>query len=128
MPVVTSIQQLDLITRAPIPISPGRAVQLEIPGMSETERLEWQRRLTRYYSSCGCKSGAVSLTLFLVAWILASWSGVMSLSARSGGVLLAGLLLASLFGKAVGIISGRMALRRSVRRLRKELLGRVGPT
>ena len=122
MPVVASIQQLDRLTRAPIPFSSESAVHLEIPGMSEIERLEWQRKLTRYYSSCGCKSGAVSLTLFLVAWILAIVSGVMSLSARSGGILLAGLLMASLLGKVLGMISGRIALKLSVRWLRDELL------
>lgn len=121
MPVVTTLEQLERLRHARAPVFPGRSVQLDIAGLDDGQRLEWEGRLNRSYSACGCKSGAVALTVFLVAWIAAVVVGPVTVSLTSAVALAVGILAASLAGKLAGIAVGRLGLRRSIHRLRRLL-------
>jgi hypothetical protein len=124
VPVVATLRDLDRLEQAPLPMLPGRAVRLELPGLGVDERTAWERRLTRHYAACGCKSGAVTSSAFVVAWIIAALAGIVSVSVVSGIVLLVGTLVASAAGKVVGVAAGRVGLSRAVRDLRLEMSNR----
>jgi hypothetical protein len=124
MPVVTSVEQLNGLVRTAPPLVPGRSVRLELPDLEPAETKVWEKRLSRAYGACGCKSGALLLAVFLVIYLAALWMGMIELSLGSVIWLVAGCLIASAVGKLAGLGLARVGLRLTVRRLQSELLRR----
>jgi len=115
--VVTDVEQLRRLSRSRPPAVPGRRVRLEVPELDARDRARWEARLSRWAGSCGCKSGAAFLLAWVLLWAAAVVTGRLGLSMTTPVVFAAGCLLASLVGKVLGLVVGRVALRLSVWRL-----------
>ncbi len=117
MVTLRSLEDIRQFSRLPFSLRRyAGPVFLAIDSMPQGEVGPWERRLTKYYTECGCTLGAVFTFVGIGADL-----PLLLLGARSGwglwgipavvGAALAIPLFAALMGKVLGISLGRIRLR-----------------
>ena len=109
-------------------LKPG--VLVRIPGLSPSECLAWQQRLTPLTQECGCRAGALAVGLFLALIVLMVFftdipDGVhFSLQTYLIGsaCFLTGLILSAFLGKLTGKMLAALRLRRACRELERAVV------
>ena len=90
--------------------------------MPEANRLQWEKKLTRYFFECGCDMGArVSVIfLFLYAASVLFFSDLKSMLTYQTIVYgIASVIIGAAFGKIFGLIYYKIMLYRTVSKLLK---------
>lgn len=104
------------------------SIHLELPELSPAENFEWERRICRYRSACGCGSGAAFMLASSAAYtaLLISHSSLISSSLWPriwmGAAFVAG---ATSLGKVGGLVFARVQLKRTVESLERMVSERV---
>lgn len=99
----------------------------ENPLLTVSERAEWEGRLTALYNECGCHAGAIGLlAAFPILAVLFSVgsASVARLDFLGVGLVVALPLAGGVVGKSIGVVVGRLRLRRALRELRALLEAR----
>ncbi|MCP3996830.1 MAG: hypothetical protein GY722_17475 [bacterium] len=111
---VRSISDLKSLEAPGIWPRPPGALAIEVPGLERAETADWERRLSRYYFSCGCDLGAAMLlgALIIYVAILVLRPGGFSSAgwAELGGAVGVGLV-AAVVGKLAGLGHARIRFR-----------------
>jgi hypothetical protein len=117
--VASRFEHLDRLRRERRPA--GRInVELDLPGLEDERRKEFERRMARYLTACGCGEGTVAGTPYLFVVPILVLMGV--LSAGSVGawiVLLLGFVADLLLGKIAGLAIARLRLLLTVNELER---------
>ena len=95
-------------------------IELDLDGISESEKNDWQKKLQQYYFACGCKEGSVtSMIFFFLYWIyIFVFEGVRSIMNWEVWVTsVIFLFVGAVVGKAAGLFYSRYALAIAVRKL-----------
>jgi hypothetical protein len=90
-----------------------------VKNVPELQQRLIQARLNRFYNACGCTTGAWGLWLGLLGWA-ATWMGMARFPSEAITMIPAGIgvaLLAGGFGKVLGLVLARRALREELFRL-----------
>jgi hypothetical protein len=125
---VITIRGEDDLGRLPGALVRPRAVRvlLAVPGIDPDVQRQFELRLSRLLSTCGCGEGAALGLLYLVFWPVMLLTGVVSVtSALQWGLLVAGFVVTLIGGKLLGLTVARARLARQLRHLRR-LLARAG--
>ena len=113
-------------------LKPG--VLVRIPGLSPSECLAWQQRLTPLTQECGCTAGALAAGLFVAVSVLAVFfidiPGDVRFPMRiyliGSACFLTGLILSAFVGKLSGQVLAALRLRRACRELERALNLQIG--
>jgi len=92
-------------------------VHLELPHLTPVESVEWERRIQRSLSACGCGTAAAFLLLALTGYTATWWLGCSLLPSGTLARLGLGLLVvagATGAGKVLGLLRARAQLKRAV--------------
>jgi len=121
--VVRSWEALGILTGLPRRTVGGGKIHiaLELPELEPTVRTQYELRLSRLYSECGCALGAATGAVFVGCYAI-------SLIAAGGsypslGILVLGFVIFLLgvgVGKSLGLVRARTALRRTIAHLLQE--------
>jgi len=120
--VLNDLQGLyNLLNKSSISLFPKEGkIKLELEGIKESEKEDWQNKLQQYYFACGCKEGSVtSMIFFLLYWVyIFVFEGVRSIMNWEVWVTsVIFLFVGALVGKTVGLFYSRYALTIAVRKL-----------
>ena len=120
--VLNDLQGLyNLLNKSTISLIPREGnIKLELDGMNESEKIDWQKKLQQYYFACGCKEGSVtSMIFFFLYWIyIFVFEGVRSIMNWEVWVTsVLFLFIGAIVGKAAGLFYSRYALTIAVRKL-----------
>ena len=120
--VLNDLQGLyNLLNKSNISLFPREGkIKLELEGITESEKNDWQNKLQQYYFACGCKEGSVtSMIFFFLYWVyIFVFEGVRSIMNWEVWVTsVIFLLIGALLGKAPGLFYSRYALAIAVRKL-----------
>lgn len=125
---VTGLDELRRVTHASLSRSlfHAAAPTLRLPEATEAELSEWQQRLDRELSACGCTSGAITLLVALAT--LAVVQFVVGVEVGSGlqavGVWVAVALAAAVGGKTAGLLRAQVRRRRLYAEIERTLTDR----
>lgn len=122
--LLSSAEDLRALRVHPFQVRP-RGLRLEAPSLPPSEAREWQGRLSRDYSDCGCGAGAAFTVAALAGCVLHVFfirpGGARTLNwisiATGAGILMAG----ALSGKILGLLAAHLRLKRTI----AELLDRL---
>ena len=95
-------------------------IKLKFDEIDESEKTQWQNKLSQHYFACGCKEGSMtSIIFFLAYWFyIFIFEGVRSIMNWEVWVLSVIILFAgAVVGKLIGLIYSRYALVIAVRKL-----------
>ena len=95
-------------------------IKLKFDEINESEKTQWQNKLSQHYFACGCKEGSMtSIIFFLAYWFyIFIFEGVRSIMNWEVWVLSVIILFAgAVVGKLIGLIYSRYALVIAVRKL-----------
>jgi len=120
--VLNDLQGLyNLLNKSSLSLFPKEGkIKLELEGIKESEKEDWQNKLQQYYFACGCKEGSfTSLIFFLFYWVyIFVFEGVRSIMNWEIWVTSVIFFFAgAVIGKAVGLFYSRYALTIAVRKL-----------
>ena len=120
--VLNDLQGLyNLLNKSSISLFPKEGkIKLELEGINESEKDDWQNKLQQHYFACGCKEGSVtSMIFFFLYWVyIFAFEGVRSImnwKVWVSSVIF--LIIGAVVGKAVGLFYSRYALTIAVRKL-----------
>lgn len=90
-------------------VAPRKTViRVVLPGLSDSLRADFERRLARHASACGCNEGTVTTLLYIMIvtlLLVAGWLAPRSLSAWTAVV--GGMFVSLLLGKILGLVVAR---------------------
>jgi hypothetical protein len=92
-------------------------IHLELPYLTPAESAEWERRLRRSRSECGCGTSAAFLLCSLLGYLAACWLRVSLLPPGPLARIGVGLLVvagATCAGKILGLMRARSRLKQSI--------------
>ena len=95
-------------------------IKLKFDEIDESEKTQWQNRLSQHYFACGCKEGSMTSIIFFIAYwfYIFIFEGARSIMNWEVWVLSVIILFAgAVIGKVIGLIYSRYALIIAVRKL-----------
>jgi hypothetical protein len=105
--VVSGPDDLDRLRRRRA-VPPKTPIRIALPGLAEHRRVDFERRLARHASACGCNEGTVTTLLyvmFVVLLLVAGWLAPRSFSAWSA--IVGGMFVSLVLGKIFGLVVAR---------------------
>jgi hypothetical protein len=104
---IASVDELASLARVPLMLSlaPEAPLTLALPELSKAEAHDWEVRLNREWTACGCREGEIAAILGIAAYFSAAALGVAPIAASTWGHAgLAALtaVVAAAGGKVVG--------------------------
>lgn len=98
------------------------SIILQIEGLDNSK--DWEERINKDYSDCGCKIGAISVITSLIAYVMymvlvgkTSYADINQADITMG---IAIFVLSIILGKLAGLLNARIKLKRSIRTLIKQ--------
>jgi hypothetical protein len=117
---IPDLQQLSLTV-----IPKYRQILVLLPGLSADERIQWQEKLIKDYTACGCTTGAYFLIggiLFTLTFAALYWKAILHSWGLSIAKGIAIWVLCALLGKMIGWTAAKIRLEVNILRLRRQVL------
>ncbi|MFQ6083010.1 MAG: hypothetical protein ACE5WD_06595 [Candidatus Aminicenantia bacterium] len=99
-------------------------IKIDVEGLDKSRAKEFEKKINRYFFSCGCETGAIFsfssiLVYILIGMLYFKKTSIFNWQSIKYGLLI--LLTGALLGKIIGLLYAKYKLRITIKKLKSEI-------